>query len=75
MALPNDGIPPDRLELRLRSVCGAVAGAILGASAAFQLDTDSLLLITILTTAGCVIGGVLARHYGDRFWRSLPWWW
>jgi len=74
VALPNDGVPPDRFELRVRFVCGALLGAFLG----LQLDPATPAMLAVSVGAGALVGGLLARHFGDRFWerflRSLRWW-
>jgi hypothetical protein len=76
VALPNDGVPPDRFELRVRFVFGALLGALVGLRLAPA--TFSIPVVAIAAGAGAVLGGLLARHFGDRFWerfvRSLRWW-
>lgn len=72
MALANDGIRPDRQELRIRFFCGALLGPLVGFEWAFHLgSTAGVVTVTVL---GSCIGGLLARHLGDRFWGSLRWW-
>ena len=70
MALPNDGVPPDRFELRVRFVCGGLLGGLLGLRLA-SLDTTSPAMLAVAVGAGAIVGGLLARHFGDRFWHTF----
>lgn len=74
MPLPNDGIPPDRFELSLRFIFGALTGGVIAGVTLAQLSRISMGIGATGTVAGALIGGLLARHYGDRFWRALRWW-
>lgn len=74
MALGNDGIRPDALELRIRFVCGALVGAFLTAGTASINGSRSDLSLAFQAVAGGLVCGVLARQYGDRFWRGLRGW-
>ena len=74
MPLANDGIRPDACELRLRFVCGAILGSLLGVTCAFQLGSSTVLELALAALVGGSIVGILARHFGDRFWSSLRWW-
>ena len=74
MALPNDGIAPDRFELRLRFVFGAIAGGILVPVLllrVLQPSASAAAIGVIGAAAGALGGGLLARHFGDRFWRAF----
>jgi hypothetical protein len=69
MALGNDGIRPDALELRIRFICGAIAGSLCGAWwAGYRSSGWALALYAVV---GVLIGGALARYFGDRFWASF----
>ena len=57
MALPNDGIAPDRFKLRLLRV--------------LQPSASAAAIGVIGAAAGALGGGLLARHFGDRFWRAF----
>lgn len=74
MALGNDGIRPDKLELRIRFVCGFLIGAFAGGTSQFALRAPSPLTAALLAVVAGLAGGVLARHYGDRFWSSVLRW-
>jgi hypothetical protein len=77
MALGNDGIRPDALELRIRFLCGALFGAFVAGAAVFESGVFSGVALATSAVSGALVGGVLARHYGDAFWRSLRrggWW-
>jgi hypothetical protein len=74
MPLSNDGIAPDRFELWVRFICGALFGGLVGLSAVRTSSPKELAIVAILGALAC---GLLARHSGDRFWmwlRSLVWW-
>jgi hypothetical protein len=70
MPLRNDGIRPDTAELRIRFACGAIVGAFLAAGPAFRTGTcgGAFALYAVL---GGLVGGTLARNFGDRFWLAL----
>jgi membrane associated rhomboid family serine protease len=69
MALGNDGIRPDALELRIRFACGAIAGSLAGAWWAGHRSSGGVLALFV--AVGGLIGGALARYFGDRFWASF----
>ena len=73
MALGNDGIRPDALELRIRFACGAILGSLVGAGWAYRsgagAPSGGLLLCEV--GVGAVLVGALARYFGDRFWFAL----
>jgi hypothetical protein len=71
VALPNDGIAPDRFELRVRFGSGAVAGALLVTVWMADVSRGSAWVLVMSAAAGALVGGLLARHYGDRFWRAF----
>jgi len=71
VALPNDGIVPDRFELRLRFGAGALAGALGVPAPVARVSAASAGVLVIAAAAGALTGGLLARYYGDRFWRGL----
>ena len=75
MALPNDGIVPDRFELRVRFGSGALAGALLVTVLMARVSRASGRMLLMAAAAGALAGGLLARHYGDRFWRGLLRFW
>jgi len=64
---------PDPWERRIRFVCGALFGLLLGllAWARFQLPWVPGVLMTLVTGYAFAAG---ARKYGDEFWfRSIRW--
>jgi hypothetical protein len=71
MALGNDGIKPDRLELRVRFVFGALLGCALGLGATRGTSSSKVAMLAMV--CGGLIAGLLARQFGDRFWAS-HWW-
>ncbi len=73
MPLPSDGIQPDRFELRLRFIFGALAGVAVGCG--FLPDWPPSAIGIALIGLGAVAGGLLARHFGDRFWRAFLFGW
>ena len=74
MALPDDGIPPSRLQLWLRFIFGALTGGVIAGVTLAQFSRISMVAGVTATVAAALIGGLSARHYGDRFWRELRWW-
>ncbi|MBF5046531.1 hypothetical protein FGE12_29210 [Aggregicoccus sp. 17bor-14] len=74
MALRNDSVTPNAYELRVRFACGFVAGALGGVVGALQLETPSLGLVLLGALVQGLAAGLLARHYGDRFWASWRGW-
>jgi hypothetical protein len=71
MAFGNDyGVRPDATELRVRFVCGALVGSLLGAAWSFRVNTPWQAAV-LLTLAGGLGSGLMARYFGDRFWSSL----
>ena len=71
MALSNDSIPPSTYELRVRFACGFVVGVILGLRTALWHGDPSPMAMLLSALGGGLGVGVLARHYGDRFWHVL----
>jgi hypothetical protein len=71
MPRANDGIDPDPQELRIRFVCGGVAGLIMGAFAAFETGIESTAAAVALAVGASVTSALLARHFGDRYWYGL----
>lgn len=69
MALGNDGIRPDALELRIRFICGAIVGSIAGARWAGIRSSGVALALWVVV--GGLTGGALARNFGDRFWMAF----
>jgi len=74
VALPNDGIAPGRFELWLRFIFGALAGGVIAGVTLAKVSQVSMVVGATGTVAGALISGLLARHYGDSFWRELLWW-
>jgi hypothetical protein len=73
MALGNDGIRSDATELRIRFICGAIAGVISGAAFAVESQASALRFVVWVGICGSVTG-LLARQYGDRFWLWVRRW-
>lgn len=64
--------------LVLHLVFGMLAGAVLGAGAAFyrrRWDAGLLETLPWFALAGAVLGGLLAALARDTFWRALGDWW
>ena len=74
MPLGNDGIPPNRLELGLRFGCGALLGLLVGGGSLLNVGVTSPGLLAAAAGVGALGAGLLARHFGDRFWSSLRQW-
>jgi hypothetical protein len=71
MPRANDGVDPDPQELRIRFVCGVLAGVIIGAFATFETGVESGAVAVALAAGASVASALLARHFGDRYW----YWW
>lgn len=69
IALANDGIPPSKLELNIRFGFGSILGMSIGAALSERVMSLGASWGIIL--GGGVAFGLLARHYGDRFWYGL----
>ena len=65
-ALSNDGIPPTPLELWIRFGLGALFGAFVGIAMSSRVESSAVSWMLILGSTA--VTGLLARHYGDRFW-------
>jgi hypothetical protein len=61
------GQKPDRLEIAVRSVCGALAGAVVGFCASVQLHASSFAMFGLVASIGAVFA-VCAAYLGDDFW-------
>jgi hypothetical protein len=65
---------PDATEQALRFGCGFIFGLVLGLTSTvvlFDWNTTSLVMVLLLAAAV----GLVARHYGDRFWHWFGRWW
>jgi hypothetical protein len=74
----NDGVQPDRIEIRVRAGCGAAVGLVAGVVGALFLWTEvSWWGVGALGVACAALYAWLAARMGDRFWRDLhhylPW--
>jgi len=72
--------PPGASEKRLRFGCGFVMGLALGAGTALHLAISNGYYGAAIWLVCGLVCGVLAMHFGDRFWHSLSgfmnrWWW
>ncbi len=65
-ALSNDGIPPTSLELWIRFGLGSLVGAIVGVGMAVEVESSAV--SWMLFFGSTAVAGLMARHYGDRFW-------
>jgi hypothetical protein len=74
MADARDGVRLDDREWRLRLGFGFTVGAAVGAATWVSLAEFSWLSMGLAALGGGIVGGTLARHFGDRFWASLRWW-
>ena len=74
MPVHNDGIAPDRLELRVRFACGALFGALTVGGTLLEVQVPSRAALALGTGAGALVFGLLARQFGNRFWLGLRRW-
>ena len=62
---------PDAFELIVRSVCGVLAGLLVGLFAArylWPMDAPGLATTLVVSAGAC---GILAAKVGNPFWRAL----
>ena len=63
-------------ERRVRFVCGAAAGAVLGFLGSLQrLDVRTWSNLTLHVALAALAIGLLAAWAGDRLWQQPHWWW
>lgn len=67
----NDAITPDRTELWIRFVLGAVIGTVAGLRLTTWLEVSSVVGSVAMVLGTGLHAGTLAWWKGDRFWRSL----
>ena len=72
--------PPDRFELGVRFVCGALAGLVAGGIFALESTINSPGQLALMLAAPALVFGVCAAALGDRFWHGLArmmgsFWW
>ncbi|NER37452.1 MAG: hypothetical protein F6J93_26400 [Oscillatoria sp. SIO1A7] len=71
---------PDRFELSVRFVCGAILGIVIAISAGLLWEAQSLAGVLIGGLIFALIFGFLTARYGDKFWKFLAdlfhsgWW-
>lgn len=74
---PNDGIKPDRFEIRVRLGCGGVVGVGVGITGAALSGVESWWGALVCGAVLAMLFAWLAARHGDRFWRNvadyLPW--
>ncbi len=61
----------DPLEIVVRFVCGAVAGALIGFWMGFRLKLSGFWPTLAITMGFCLVFAFCAVRYGDDFWDSL----
>ena len=69
--------PPDGLGKSIRFGCGALFGAVLGASTFLALLPAKWYLIALAAGGVALLCGFLAMHWGDDFWSWIAehhWW-
>jgi len=74
VAVHDDGIAPDRFELWIRFGFGALFGAFMAGAWFVAFGPWKLLTGGLITGGAALLGGLLARSFGDRFWYSLRSW-
>jgi len=61
-------VDPDELEIRIRYVCGALLGLVLGLFLCLHLWPTTKITCVAVVAASVGLTAVLARHFGDSFW-------
>lgn len=56
---------------RVRFICGAVLGLMLGLWLHLHIGPFNLVLTVVVAIVSAAACGVLAMRYGDAFWRSV----
>jgi len=74
VAVHDDGIAPDRFELWIRFGFGALFGAFMAGAWFVAFGPWKPLTGALITGGAALLGGLLARSFGDRFWYSLRSW-
>jgi hypothetical protein len=69
----DDGWPLMRGELRIRFICGAIAGSFAGWELASRVAIGKAGTAVLIAVAA-VAFGFAAASLGDRFWKGLGWW-
>jgi hypothetical protein len=67
------GRKPDAFEIKVRLVCGALLGVVIGLGMCVSLWPLSSLgacMLVGFAIAACAVG---AARFGDSFWASLRW--
>lgn len=71
-------VEPDVLEIRIRYVCGALLGLVLGLFICLDLWPTTKITCAAVVAASASLTAILARHFGDSFWiaflKSMKWW-
>src|SRR5262249_52919288 len=64
---------PDRIEFWVRFICGSLFGAFVGFGAFLSHWNSSSGGATVLAlvSAVCVVSGLCAARFGDRFWHAV----
>jgi hypothetical protein len=62
---------PDRLELTIRVVSGALAGALIATYVCIRLRSLPLIGVVGVYVAAAAASAVLAARYGDAYWERL----
>jgi hypothetical protein len=65
----NPHPPADWLEFWVRFVCGAIFGAVVDLGTMIDAPHPWLVL-----AAFCLVFGIIAGWFGDRFWELLRFW-
>ena len=70
---PPEGRKADAFEIKVRLVCGALLGLVVGLSmcvSLWPLGTVGACMLVGFAIAACAVG---AARFGDSFWASLRW--
>ncbi|MDM0076352.1 hypothetical protein QTH90_18225 [Variovorax sp. J2P1-59] len=67
------GRKPDAFEMRVRFICGALFGLVVGVGLCVSLWPLGVLGLSALVALAVVGCGLGAARFGDRFWARVRW--